>query len=62
MGRYQNPITDWTWGTSTDTLYAFSGADGAPDMALDSSWTIKEKYIPLAGGVTLTVRPTATGK
>lgn len=45
--------------------YGFTGAGDSPDVLLDSSGTVKEKYFSLPGGVMLTVKvgdATAAGK
>jgi RHS repeat-associated protein len=47
-------------GTTTTNKYTFTGAGDTPDLLLDASNAVVEKYEQLPGGVLLTIRPTAT--
>ncbi len=47
-------------GSTTTNKYGFTGAGDSPDLLLDASNAIVEKYEQLPGGVLLTVRPNQT--
>lgn len=47
-------------GTTTTNKYAFTGAGDTPDLLLDGSNNVVEKYEALPGGVLLTIRPAQT--
>ena len=52
-------IANWSWNTTSTTNYGFSGSGDSPDFVRDNSWNVTEKYLTLAGGATLTIRPSA---
>ncbi|MEI6481198.1 MAG: PA14 domain-containing protein [Candidatus Saccharibacteria bacterium] len=46
-------------GTASTTTYSgYTSAGDSPDYMMDSSKVVTEKYIPLAGGIMLSIRPT----
>jgi RHS repeat-associated protein len=50
---------DYTYGTLTSTYYGYTGSGDSPDFLMDASKSVIEKYLPLPGGILLTIRPKA---
>jgi RHS repeat-associated protein len=48
-------------GTTTTTKYAYTQTGDTPDLMLNSSNAVVEKYLQLPGDVLLTIRPAQTG-
>jgi RHS repeat-associated protein len=48
-------------GPTTTNRYAFTGTGDTPDVLMDTSNGVIEKYLQLPGGVLLTIRPTQSG-
>ncbi len=59
--REKQNIAAWNWTHDSSYHYGFTGSGDTPDFIRNESWAITEKYLQLAGGVTLTIRPTQTG-
>lgn len=59
VGRYKNSITAWNWADTSggQYFYDYTGSGDTPDYVRDQQWNIVEKYLQLAGGVLLTIRP-----
>jgi RHS repeat-associated protein len=47
-------------GTTTINKYGFTASTDTPDLLLDNSGTVVEKYLQLPGNVLLTIRPSQT--
>lgn len=47
--------------TTTDHYYAYTADGDSPDLLVDASNNVLEKYLSLPGGALLTLRPNATG-
>ncbi len=43
--------------TTTTTRYGFTGSGDTPDLAMDGSNNVTEKYLSLPGDMQLTIRP-----
>lgn len=62
----QDRVMKRTYTDAADTSknlevrYGFTSSGDTPDLLLDSSGVVKEKYLQLAGGVLLTLRPGET--
>jgi RHS repeat-associated protein len=54
--RETDNLVSGAWQRTGDRYYGFTGADGSPDYIRNGNWSILEKYLPLPGGVMLTLR------
>lgn len=61
IARHKNTISNWSWTAAGDTYYGFTDNGDTPDFLRDSNGNVTEKYLHLAGGVLLTIRPAQTG-
>lgn len=58
--RKADTITAGSHSTNSLVKYGFTGGGDTPDVLLDNANNVKEKYVPLVGGVLLTLRPNET--
>ncbi|HTE58583.1 MAG TPA: RHS repeat-associated core domain-containing protein [Verrucomicrobiae bacterium] len=58
--RETDTISNWNWNITSQEWYGFTGS-GSASFVRNASWDITEKYLSLAGGVLLTIRPGQTG-
>jgi RHS repeat-associated protein len=58
--RETDTISSWNWNITNQEWYGFTGSGGA-SFVRNANWDITEKYLSLAGGVLLTIRPGQAG-
>ena len=59
--REKDAVTGWSWSTTNQDWYGYTGDEGSSSFIRNASWDIVEKSISLPGGVTLTIYPQQTG-
>ncbi|HUC89765.1 MAG TPA: RHS repeat-associated core domain-containing protein, partial [Patescibacteria group bacterium] len=57
QNRIKHRTSSQNGTNSSDSLYGFTGSGDTPDFIKNTSGQVTEKYIQLAGGVILTIRP-----
>ena len=57
VARYKNSIENWDWIGAGNSYYGHTGAGDSADFMRNDNWDIVEKYVALAGGALLTLRP-----
>lgn len=59
--RETDTIASWNWTLTNQQWYGFIGSGDAASFVRNANWDITEKYLSLAGGVLVTIRPQQTG-
>jgi len=59
--RETDTISAWNWTLTNQQWYGFTGSGDAASFVRNANWDITEKYLSLAGGVLVTIRPGQTG-
>ncbi|HTE58585.1 MAG TPA: RHS repeat-associated core domain-containing protein [Verrucomicrobiae bacterium] len=59
--RETDTISAWNWALTNQQWYGFIGSGDAASLVRNANWDITEKYLSLAGGVLVTIRPGQTG-
>jgi YD repeat-containing protein len=59
--RDTDAIAARNWTTTDEQWYGYTGNGDGASFVRDTNWDITEKYLSLPGGISLTIRPQATG-
>lgn len=59
--RETDTIAAMNWTTVNEEWYGFTGNGSGASFVRNANWDVTEKYISLPGGVSVTIRPQATG-